>query len=319
MDSTDKLPASTHWLTAKTLTFFCLFFLLAQPATGQLLHVYEADKGGRLDITLETAGSIRIVGWDKPEIAIEADFIGKDAESINYDIKEDSDNLIIHSAYDGEETNHSGRVDLDVRVPQEFHVTFSSQGGTIHLENLSGNIEAYTNGGKIYVQDVIGSAQLGTTGAAVHISQFSGDMNVRTTGANIKIDSFEGALSATTTAGDIRAALAQNSELETGDIKLNTTMGDIALQIPENFSTTIDITLAYTRSIFKNYKIKSNIALEETRTDTWDDQFGSPKKFIYGKGLLNEGRHEIQIHTTNGHVKLETVNALPIHQTVSHK
>ena len=165
----------------------------------------------------------------------------------------------------------------------------------------------------------MGSAQLGTTGAAVNISQFSGDMNVSTTGANIKIDKFEGALSATTTAGDITAALTQSTDQKSGDIKLNATMGDISLQIPENLSTTIDITLAYTRGIFKNYKIKSNLALEQKRTDIWDDQFGTPRKFIYGKGLLNEGIHEIQLSTTNGHVKLETVNASPIHQTVSHK
>lgn len=288
------------------VALICLCSLVAQPATGQLLHVYEAGKGGVLDVTLETAGSIRVIGWDKPEVAIEADFLGQDADFIDFDIEQDSENMVIQSAYKGEKTHFSGRVDLDVRVPHEFNITFASQGGKIHLEKLVGRIEAYTNGGQIYVQDVEGSAQLGTTGAEVNINHFSGEMNVRTTGANIRIGSFEGALSATTTAGDIKAALINNVENETGDIQLNTSMGDITLQIPEDLSTTIDITLAYTKSIFKNYKIKSNIALEQTKTDTWDDQFGSPRKFIYGKGRLNEGEHEIQIHTTNGHVKLET-------------
>ena len=102
MHSTYQLPVSTHWYTTKLPAFICLCFLFVQPAVGQLLHVYEADRGGRLDIVLETAGSIRIVGSDKPEIAIEADFIGKDAELIQYDIKENSENLIIHSVYDEE-------------------------------------------------------------------------------------------------------------------------------------------------------------------------------------------------------------------------
>ena len=294
---------------AKKLLFLCLCALNTQHLTAQLLYVYPTQGEGQLEVKLETGGSARIIGWDKPEIAIEADLLGRDSEFIDFDIEESPKKLLVRSAYLDKQKNMSGRVDLNVKVPRAFNITFSGQGGSIHIEQLNGQIYVNTTGGKIHIYDVVGKAKLATTGAMVRVGEFVGDMEVRTTGANIEIAGFQGPLLATTTAGNIVASMTNSVGQKGGDIKLNTTMGNVTLHAPEDLSAEIDITLAYTRGLFNNYKIKSSFDLATTKTNSWDRQFGSPRKFIYGKALINGGEHEIQISTTNGHVHLDRLDA----------
>jgi hypothetical protein len=66
----------------------------------------------------------------------------------------------------------------------------------------------------------------------------------------------------------------------------------------------VDIELAYTEGRSGRYAIISDFDLEQSRTRRWDTSHGTPRKYIYGQGLINGGEHLIEIRTTNGDVVL---------------
>ena len=70
-------------------------------------------------------------------------------------------------------------------------------------------------------------------------------------------------------------------------------------------SMDIDIELAYTKNSRKNYKIDSDFKINEKRTDEWQRDKGSPRKYIYGKGKTGDGKYKIIIKTINGNVFLK--------------
>ena len=45
--------------------------------------------------------------------------------------------------------------------------------------------------------------------------------------------------------------------------------------------------------------------LKEERTKDWDDEDGTPRKYIYGKGQIGGGKNRIRIETINGNVYLK--------------
>ena len=68
----------------------------------------------------------------------------------------------------------------------------------------------------------------------------------------------------------------------------------------------VDIELAYTKNSSRDYEIISDFDIQEERTDKWDYDNGSPRKFIYGRATISGGNNQIKIHTVNGNVYFQT-------------
>ena len=82
--------------------------------------------------------------------------------------------------------------------------------------------------------------------------------------------------------------------------------GDVSLTVPEGLSMDIDIKLAYTRRSRQDFEIVSDFDIEIEETDDWERPrlVGTPKKYIYGKGVVAGGKNKIVLRTTNGDIYL---------------
>ena len=72
--------------------------------------------------------------------------------------------------------------------------------------------------------------------------------------------------------------------------------------LARNEFSPLDVELAFTRNSSQDFEIKSNLGIETEQSSSWTTEYGSPKKFIYGKADLNGGLHKVKIQTTNGNV-----------------
>jgi hypothetical protein len=99
----------------------------------------------------------------------------------------------------------------------------------------------------------------------------------------------------------------ENDDGEDSAIKLSSGYGDITLTVPRDYSLDLDLTIAYTRNSSRKFRIISELDgldVEEERTQEWEEDYGSAKKYIYGSGTAHGGRHRVTMYTTNGNIRI---------------
>ncbi len=216
----------------------------------------------------------------------------------------------------------------------------NTKGGNVLVENVEGNVDASSNGGSVkqinVTQTAKGKGKTSSAGKETNISSLGGDLiideaangaklatlggdisvnhagkflSASTNGGDITAKSVDGWITAKTLGGDIDVTMTGNPNDGKRDVTLNSLGGDITLKVPKGLSMNIDIEIAYTKDNkvkkFEDYKVESNIQLQQERTGEWDNSQGTPRKFIYAKANVNGGKNTIKIRTINGNVYLK--------------
>jgi hypothetical protein len=190
-------------------------------------------------------------------------------------------------------------------------INASSMGGNIQYINVQGKnksvgkeVDISTMGGNLIIDKAPNGAKLNTMGGDIKINHADKFIIAETMGGNIEIKSVNGWVKAKTMGGDVEIKVIGNSGDDKKDVDITSKGGDITLTVPAGLSMNIDIEIAYTKK-HTNCKIVSDFSINEERTKEWDDENGSPRKFIYGKGSVGGGKNKIIIHTINGNVYLK--------------
>lgn len=165
-----------------------------------------------------------------------------------------------------------------------------------------------TMGGSIEVDEAPAGAAVHTMGGDIEIHDASRFVKAKTMGGDIEIEVHDGWVRATTMAGDIEVEITKG--LGEGDegVELQSMSGDITLQIPRDLSIELDLTIAYTRNSRRDYKIVSDWDLDIEHSEDWDYDNGSPRKRIYGRGVVGGGKYPIRIKTINGDIYVRAVD-----------
>jgi len=206
-----------------------------------------------------------------------------------------------------------------------------TMGGDVHLRDVAGNVEATTMGGNVIYDNVESAggrsdcrevrittmggninapnahcgATLKTMGGNVSIEQAEEFVKAETMGGNIIVGAVDGWIKATTMGGNIRAQMVGDPRTGERHVRLTSLSGDVELTVPDGLSMDVDITLAYTKSSRQKYQIHSDFPLNIRKTENWDYDDGSPRKYIYGTGSIGGGEHKIKIETVNGDIHLK--------------
>jgi DUF4097 and DUF4098 domain-containing protein YvlB len=196
----------------------------------------------------------------------------------------------------------------------------SSMGGNVRYENVrghdgklrspggtSGDIEQETvtistMGGSIVVDEAPVGALVSTLGGDIVVGQASGFVKARTNGGSITIEVDDGWVDATTLAGDVSVKIAEGLGDGEKGVSLSSCCGDIELVVPSDLSMDLHLTIAYTRNSSQDFKIISDFDVEIDRSKHWDYDNGSPRKRIYGTGIISGGKYPIIIETINGNI-----------------
>ena len=217
------------------------------------------------------------------------------------------------SDVDGRLKTMGGRVMLENVIGD---VNGSSMGGNVVYKNVTRRagkttgkaVSISTMGGAINVEDAANGANVHTMGGKIHIKSAKVFVKAKTMGGSIYIDAIDGWAKATTMGGKIKVNMVGDPQKGKRDVFLTSMGGDIQLSVPKGMAMDIDIELAYTKNSMKDYEIVSDFKIQEKRTDKWQHDKGSPRKYIYGKGKTGDGKHKIIIKTINGNVILKKGN-----------
>jgi DUF4097 and DUF4098 domain-containing protein YvlB len=207
----------------------------------------------------------------------------------------------------------------------------STMGGDVLMENIVGDVKGSSMGGSVIYKNVT-SRNGKTTGGVVDISTMGGDINVnvapeganvhtmggdieiksakdfvkaKTMGGDIEVDDVDGWVKATTMAGNIEITMTGDPDKGDRSVTLTSMSGDITLTVPAGLSMELDLEIAYTKGNEGDYDIHSDFDFEREETRQWDEENGTPRKYIYGKGSIKGGKNRIRIKTINGDIYLD--------------
>jgi len=113
-------------------------------------------------------------------------------------------------------------IGFKVYVPKQVNTTLGTSGGSIHLDNLSGNEKFETSGGSLHVDKLTGVIKGETSGGSIHVSNSGSEIDLETSGGSIEASNCNGKIHLETSGGSLRL-----SDLK-GTINANTSGGSIS-------------------------------------------------------------------------------------------
>ena len=199
-------------------------------------------------------------------------------------------------------------------------VTVRTSGGDIEIDQAGGNTEATTSGGDIRIGHTTGEVKAKTSGGDISIERAGGEVDVHTSGGDVTIDSADGSLKVGTSGGDITIGNATGggvtAKTSGGDIEarmrasvsaleedwlLQSSGGELAIQIPEDLPATLEAEIRLERSWFgreEEYRIDSDFDLDEQKEETGN------RRTIRATGDINGGGNRIRLKTSSGDIRI---------------
>ncbi|MGH9397443.1 MAG: hypothetical protein ACRD18_11410 [Terriglobia bacterium] len=111
-----------------------------------------------------------------------------------------------------------------VSVPLKFNLDVKTQGGSVRVEKLDGQLRAESAGGDIRTGNVLGPVWVSTAGGMIFLGNVGNSVQARTAGGNIQVGNVNGPATITTGGGEILAGVVN------GPMTAQTAGGDIVLQ-----------------------------------------------------------------------------------------
>jgi DUF4097 and DUF4098 domain-containing protein YvlB len=179
---------------------------------------------------------------------------------------------------------------------------FASAGPIVISNN---EVSIRSTGGDVEVQRAPNGTDVNTRKGNIHIKSADRYVKAQTTRGDITIGTIDGWVQAATGRGDVRVQMVSNPDDEGRDVEISSLDGNITLIVPRQFSMDIDITIAYTQTSRRSYKVASDFKLTQSETRDWINTDGTPTRFIRASGSHAGGRNRIIIKTVNGDVTLK--------------
>lgn len=113
---------------------------------------------------------------------------------------------------------------FDVKVPLKFNLDVKTQGGSIHVAELQGELRAQTRGGDIRTGNVLGPVRVATGGGTITLGNIGRSVKAQTAGGNVEVGNVGSWATISTGGGEIHAGVIN------GPVTAQTAGGDIILQ-----------------------------------------------------------------------------------------
>ena len=95
-----------------------------------------------------------------------------------------------------------GSIHLDNLTGEE---NFETSGGSLHLDALNGMIKGETSGGSIEVSNSGDNINLETSGGSIHAGNCNGKIRLETSGGSLHLEGLKGSINANTSGGSVQA------------------------------------------------------------------------------------------------------------------
>jgi len=273
-----------------------LGLLLAVPAAADRVEeTLDVEPGELLEVRIPSGNvEIETHGEDRVEIN------GRVSGLIDLVVERDDGRVRVFTEKSGALPFSFGRVELRVRVPEEFGVDIQTSGGRVEVEELQGPVDAETSGGSIDVSQIEGDVRLRTSGGSIELREIEGDVKAFTSGGSIRGSEIEGRIDVGTSGGSIRlrdVSGAADAETSGGSIevrfdepapaRLRTTGGTIEIELVEGEGYDVDA-----------HSVGGKVQLDDAFTTSGRRD---SDRFV---GTLNGGGPQIEAETMGGSVRI---------------
>lgn len=177
-------------------------------------------------------GGIRVVGWDKEEVALVAEIRDSDRRKVDLVVQRRGADLDIEAVFEKPSWSfgfvQSPRCEMSLSVPRRLLGHFRTTNGPVVVSGLEGYARCETTNGDVRVRDITGEVHAETTNGTLDARSLKARLKGETTNGRILLEDVEGGLVAETTNGSIRA---RNLDGWGEGISLETTNGSIEIEL----------------------------------------------------------------------------------------
>lgn len=204
----------------------------AAQSTGEVRRVdrqFRVGSGKRLDVDLETGGSLEISGWDQDVVSVNATLGGRDGAQSVVDFRETGAGLEIHTRYEGGRNNYSTSIAFEIKVPRRFDVQFNTMGGRIRLTDLEGTMNGETMGGALDLSNLRGRLDMTTMGGNVTLRASDVDGKVSTMGGEVLFEDVVGDVKGSSMGGKViyKNVTSRSGKSTGSEVRITSMGGDI--------------------------------------------------------------------------------------------
>jgi DUF4097 and DUF4098 domain-containing protein YvlB len=281
---------------------------------------FDVKPGGRLTIESDL-GSVDVRSSDNNRVAVEI-YMRVDIrnegrareimDDFRVDFDQEDNEIIVYADYRRksgwnfwEKDRNRLRVEFIVSVPRKFALDIKTGGGSITIDDVTGDIRAETSGGSLNFERITGPirgrtsggsirlrkcegmADIKTSGGSIGIKDISGDVYARTSGGSIDVDEVLGAVDASTSGGSVTARIIGQPE---NDCRLTTSGGSVTVYLDENVGLEVD----------------ARTSAGYVDTDFPVTVRGKLKKSVL-QGKINRGGPELYLRTSGGNIYLKAI------------
>ena len=179
-------------------------------------------------------GGIKVVGWDKEEVQLNAEIRDSSRRRIELTMEKVGADLDIEAHFHQPALSftfgfsRSPKCDMTLSVPRKVLAFFRTTNGNVSATNLEGYTRCETTNGDILLRSLTGEAQAETTNGTVEARGLKARLKAETTNGRLELEDVDGGVKAETTNGTIKA---RNLEGWGEGISLESTNGSIDIEL----------------------------------------------------------------------------------------
>ena len=235
----------------------------AQEKTEKLNFSYTVGEKATLEFS-NISGDVKIIGWDRPAISIDAVKRGKGRnvekkmELVKIEIEQRGDKVECEVKYPDrrdlrrhgvDSRNVNVSVDFTIRVPRNCNLDdFTLVSGGLEIRDISGALEVSVVSGNVEGGKLGGKVELSTVSGNITLDELHGKLEITSTSGNIELSGVTGRLETSVTSGNIEVQAIDLESMEarttSGGITMNVrspvTFGDFSFKV---MSGDVDIRL----------------------------------------------------------------------------
>lgn len=197
-------------------------------------------------------GAIKVVGWDREEVALTAQIRDTPKRKIDLVVQRVGSDLDIEAQFQQPVVvfsfgfSPSPRCEMSLSVPHRLLGHFRTTNGPVSVVNLEGYARCETTNGDVLLRDLKGEALAETTNGTLEAYNLKARLKGGTTNGRIRLEDVEGGIQVETTNGGITArnldGWGEGIRLESTNGGIEVVLGKAAGEIrAENSNGSIDI------------------------------------------------------------------------------
>ncbi len=191
-----------------------LFFFGINVHADERVQTYAFSSGQKLELDLNSGGSVTVVGWDQAGVELSLSDRKRDLDEYRIDVTPTADGLRIFSELI--KRNGGSNLRVGLKVPRNLSIAFDSAGGSLDLSDLAGEFTGRTGGGSLTLRQLTGVVDLRTGGGRIEVSDSTLDGQVRTGGGKVEVTNVIGDLKARSGGGSV---IYKNVRSASGDMR----------------------------------------------------------------------------------------------------